>query len=392
MRTRWGLAAGGALAAASIATAGCGSVPADGRGPGAAPVAAALPLATSLVDAGGTSWAVVPLGGARAQENNFWQVFVRPARTARWHLATPAGVADNGGLVVASTGTRSLVTGFRPSQDLTFSPLAVTADAGAHWSPGTLVSPGLTDVPGALAAGPGDRLIALTDGGGAEVGTRLGATWTRLTSAASLARTAAGRACGLTAITAAAFTAGATPVLAGTCGKPGTAGIFALRGGTWRAAGPALPAALADSDIQVLRLGRAGAGTTALLAFGHGAAAGVLAAWSDGSGNRWALSPVLETGRRRVRSVSLGGDGSAGLVLSGHRGETIAGPAATWTALPSLPAGTATLAQGPAGQVDALAAVHDSLTDWRLRAGVAGVGGWSELQLIRVAIPYGSSG
>jgi hypothetical protein len=390
MRPPRGLARG-AIATVIVLAAGCGSAPADGPGSGAAHRAApaALPLATSLVDAGGTSWAIMQLGGAGAQKNNFWQVFVRPARTARWRLATPAGVADNGGLVAASTGTGSLVTGFRPSQDLTFSPLAFTASAGVQWAQGGLVSPGLADVPGALAAGPGDRLIALTDRGGAELGTHRGERWTTLTSEESLARTSAGRACGLTSITAVAFTASATPLLAGTCGKPATAGIFALRGGTWRAAGPVLPPSLADSDIQVLRLSRAGSDTTALLAFGHGATAGIIAAWSGDGGNRWRLSPVLQTGRLRVRSVSLWGDGAAGVVLPGSRGETIAGPTATWTALPSLPTGTATLAQGPGGQVEALVAAHNSMTDWRLGAGGAG---WSELQLIRVAIPYGSSG
>ncbi len=73
------------------------------------------------------------MGGSAAQENNFWELFVRPTGTAPWRLATPAGVADNGGLEVAGTGGPSLVTGFRPSQDLTFSPLATTADGGASW-------------------------------------------------------------------------------------------------------------------------------------------------------------------------------------------------------------------------------------------------------------------
>src|ERR1019366_4915858 len=45
-----------------------------------------------------------------------------------WKLVTPVAVADNGGLVVATTGPQSLVTGFRPSQDLTFSPITATSD------------------------------------------------------------------------------------------------------------------------------------------------------------------------------------------------------------------------------------------------------------------------
>lgn len=389
MRTRWGVAAGGAIAAIGIWTGGCGGPAAAGGGHGHAPSAAALPLATSLVDAGGTSWAVARMGGSSAQEDNFWQIFVRPAGAARWRLATPGGVADNGGLVVASTGSRSLITGFRPSQDLTFSPLAATSDRGIRWSPGALVSPGLSDVPGALAAGPGDRLIALTDHGGVELGTRLGATWTKLSSEESLARTAAGRGCGLTSITGAAFTATGTPLLAGTCGKPGTAGIFARHGSAWRQAGPALPAALSGRDIQVLRLGSTGSDITALLAFGHGATASVIAAWSDDGGARWTLSPALRTGARRMRSASLWAGGSAGLVLSGNRGETIAGPTATWRALPALPAGTATLAEGPTGHIDALVVARSSMADWSLGGSATG---WSQLQVIRVPIPYGSSG
>ena len=79
----------------------------------------------------------------------------RPAGPATWRLATPPGVADNGGLVVTGTGGASLLTGFVPSQDLTFSPLAATSDNGASWSPAGPVNPGLADAPDALAAGTG---------------------------------------------------------------------------------------------------------------------------------------------------------------------------------------------------------------------------------------------
>jgi hypothetical protein len=443
-----GLPAVGAVAAALMVATACGSSPA-GSAPAVAPAAAAPPLALSLADAGGTSWAVVEMGRRSAQDENFWQVLVRPAGAAAWRLATPAGVADNGGLVVASTGAGALLAGFRPSQDLTFSPLAATSDAGARWAPGGPVSPGLSDVPGALAAGPGDRLIALTDGGGVDLGSGGGTRWTRLASARSLAATAAGRACGLSGVTAAAFGADGAPLVGGTCGKPGVAGIFAWRGGTWRAAGPALPAALARRDVSVLRLGSvsmraarvalgsgtatasgsaggsaagsggsaagsggsaagsgrsaarsggaaaggpADGGTAAVLAVGRGGAAGVVVAWSVSGGSRWRLSPVLTAGSLRVRSVSLWPDGSAGLVLSGRRGErgaTIAGPGGSWAALPALPAGVATLAPGSGGGVEALTVERSTMRAWRLSGGVAG---WSEFQQVRVSIPYGSSG
>ena len=58
------------------------------------------------------------MGGSAAAHNNFWQLFARPAGSTRWKLATPPGIADNGGLVVADAGGRSLITAFRPSQYL----------------------------------------------------------------------------------------------------------------------------------------------------------------------------------------------------------------------------------------------------------------------------------
>ena len=82
--------------------AGCGSTPAAAPGSAAAP--APPPLATSFAVGTGASWAVVEMGGPAAQHNNFWELFVRPAGAARWRLVTPAGVADNGGLVVAAAG------------------------------------------------------------------------------------------------------------------------------------------------------------------------------------------------------------------------------------------------------------------------------------------------
>ena len=84
------------------------------------------------------------MGGSAASKKNFWQLFVRPAGASRWSLVTPEGVADNGGLVAA--GGTSLLVGFRPSQDLAFSPLATSADTGRNWTPG-LLDATLADVP-----------------------------------------------------------------------------------------------------------------------------------------------------------------------------------------------------------------------------------------------------
>ena len=148
-----------ALAWAGLIAA-CGSQPA--RVTSAGPPPATVPLSTSLVTAQGT-WAVAVMGGPAAADDDFWQLFVRPAGASRWSLVTPPGVADNGGLVAAA-GTTSVTVGFRPSQNLVFSPLATSTDAGRNWTPG-LLDAGLADTPGAIAVGPSGRTLALLQDG-----------------------------------------------------------------------------------------------------------------------------------------------------------------------------------------------------------------------------------
>jgi hypothetical protein len=77
------------------------------------------------------------------------------------------------------------------------------------------------------------------------------------------------------------------------------------------------------------------------------------------------------------------------VLLGGGRAETISGPGASWQALPSVPAGTATLAPGPgsgSGAFDALAVSGSRLTVWQLAAAA-----WTKAQVINVPITYGSS-
>ncbi len=130
-----------------------------------------------------------------------------------------------------------------------------------------------------------------------------------------------------------------------------------------------------------------------MLALGRGTGARYLAAWSDDSGVRWVLSGAL-AGRGELRSVSVLTGGSAGLVLAGGRGVTIAGPGAPWRSLPPLPAATQAIAAGQAGQPEALAGTGTTMTAWQLGtgAGQSGTAGWIRQQTLHVAIPYGSSG
>jgi hypothetical protein len=374
--------------AAALLAAGCGASTPAARPPAAPAAPSGLPsLQTSMVTAAGT-WAVAEMGYA-AGHNNFWQLFSLPAGGTRWKLVTPPGVADNGGLVLADTGGRSLVTAFRPSQYLGFTPLTATSDAGQAWSSVNPLQAALAAVPDALAAAPGGgRLLALLSDGTAETAAPGGARWSTLASQRSLAASAAGRRCGLRDLTAAAFGPSGVPLLAGSCDSPGTAGIFASRGGSWRAAGPSLPAAFARDTVTVLRLTRTAAGTVALLAAGTRTAVSVLAAWSAGSGRRWTLSPPVRLNGAHLTATSFGPGGSAAIVLNGSRSETVSGPGAPWRSLPALPAGTATLAPGPAGGFDALAAHRAILTVWQLAPGSAT---WAKAQTINVPIQFGSS-
>jgi len=328
------------------------------------------------------------MGGRSAQHNNFWQLFIRPAGSTRWKLVTPPGTADNGGLVLASAGP-SLIAAFRPSQNLTFTPLTQTRTGGQAWSSLSPVTAALAGAPDPLAMDPASgRLLALLASGAAVQAAPGYSRWAALTSQRALAVTAPGRRCGLRALTAATFTPSGTPLLGGSCAHPGTAGIFADAHGTWQATGPAIPVALARQDIAVLRLTQTPRQTVALLAAGYGHAARLLAAWSTDSGSHWTLSPPLPLNGAAVTSTSFGAAGAAAVVLTGNRGETITSTGSQWRTMPALPPGTVTLAVGP-GEISALAVHRASLTIWQSSPGGAT---WSKAQVINVPIQFGSSG
>jgi len=373
-----------ALSCAGLLAA-CGSQRAAVTSP--APAAVTVPLSTSLVTAQGT-WAIAVMGGSAASHNNFWQLFVRPAGASRWSLVTPQGVADNGGLV-ATGGSTSLTVGFRPSQSLAFSPLATSTDAGRNWMPG-LLDAGLADTPGALAVSPSGRTLALLQDGTITAAPTAGAAaagqWTPLTTRNALAASASGRSCELVGVNAVSFGPNKNPMAAGSCARPGVAGVFTDTGGTWQSAGLALPG---KGAVQVLGLAATAGGNVALLAAGNS----VLAAWWKGA--RWTVSAPVTAAA--VRALGFGSGGSVWLLLGGGRAETIGGAGGSWQALPPVPSGTATLApQGTlapgstatgGGSYDALAVSGSKLTVWRLVQGA-----WAKVQLITVPIVYGSSG
>jgi hypothetical protein len=330
------------------------------------------------------------MGGSVSTHNNFWQLFARPAGATQWKLVTPPGVPDNGGLVAADPSGRALITAFRPSQYLTYTPLTSTSDGGQAWSPAGPLDAALANSPDALTVAPATGyLLALTTSGAAKLAAPGYTRWSTITSQRTLAATPPGRRCGLLSLTAAVFASSAGPLLAGTCSRAGTVGIFTARNGIWQSAGPGLPGAVAHQAVTVLRLTQTANGTVALLKAGSGPAASLLAAWSADGGAHWAVSPPLRLSGADLSSASFGSAGAAAVVLSGNRAESVAGAGAAWRALPALPPGTATLAPGPAGGYDALAVHRTQLTVWQLAPGARA---WAATQVINVPIQFGSSG
>ena len=412
MITRRGRGAGAALLAAVTAAglASCGSAHTGQAAPSAPP--ARLSLATSA-DYPDGSWAVLVMGGSAARHNNFWQVFVRPAGPAgqagAWKLATPQGVASNGGITVAAEGGPALAAAIRPSQDLSFSPVASSSDNGAKWAQAGLLDAPLAGYPDALAAAPDGGLVALTRTGDIELRAHPGTGWTRLASARTVAA-AAGRGCLPVQLTSVAYSPSGAALVAGACTRKGQAAIFRLAGGHWSRTGPVLPATLARRDVEVLQMARTGHTVAALLAVGGGPAARLLGAWSNQDGTSWTLSQPYQAGAARPLSAVFGssssgtrssassassGDGPLGVVLSGGRAVSVSGPGAAWRSLPALPArarsapdGGVTLAAAPGG-FEALTARGGQLSVWALSSDGSA---WSRSQVINVAIPYGSSG
>ena len=315
----------------------------------------------------------------------------------------------------APAGAQGLDVAVRPSQDLTFSPLALTGNGGKTWDTG-LVDASVAAVPDALALGGGRMLVLLGDGAidqaatsgagipgegvsGAAPPSASAAAWTRLAAPGAIAGSAAGRDCHVTAVTAVSLTAAGTPLVGASCARPGIAGIFAPAGSGWRAAGQALTGGLAGEPVRVLRLTAArGAGTIALLqsgtADGDRGPTSLLAAWTA-DGTHWTVSPPLPVHGAQVLSSGAGpGATAAWVLLAGGRAATIAGPGApgatgaAWRSLPAPPHGTAVLAPGPGGALDALAVSGGSaLTVFRLTP----AGAWQQTQVISVPVQLGSS-
>jgi hypothetical protein len=382
------VAAAVAAIASTAALAACGSSSASSAADSTAASAPVVSLATSLGTATDT-WAIVPM----TANPTFWEVFVRPAKSATWQVVTPPGVADNGGLVAAAGTGRALTVAVRPSQDLKFTPLASTADAGATWSTGGPVSAGVAASPGALAVS-GRQLAALLGNGAIEASSDAGSTWRTLAKPGAIAASAAGKQCGTVGVTAVSFGPLPAEVLAaGRCGTTGTAGFFAYSPGSHGSPGGWQRLSLPVSG-QLVRLGegtalvRAKAGLTAMWMGGWYAYA-PLQPSTQPLRTAWSASAPLPVTSAVIASGGLAGSfGGTWVLLPGGQAATVSGPEQQWLLLPPTPTGTKVLASGPGNSIDALAVSGSRLTVWQLNRGSTI---WAKAQTMNVPIQYGSS-
>jgi hypothetical protein len=358
-------------------------VPANSPPPPLGPVMQGSQSGTDAV------WATVNMGKPTGGFNFFWQLFELPSGKSNWRLVTPPGVASNGGLVVSpSPGPSHLAAAFGASQDLVFSPVAVTGDGGKRWIPGIL--PGsVATTPGALATAPSGATYALLTTPTVELVKRTSSwsSWRAVVTLAALQQTAAGRACQLTGLTAVSVAPDGALVLGGSCANPSVVPLFVQHAGSWDA--PLLNLGVSAGTTRVLSL----SASTALFSVDSGTHRSIVVGQTSQAA---AFAPAVVAAPLAVtpgESLLATGSGAHGawfvVSQSGARitGAVTSGPARPWRTLPTLPAHTATLALTPTGQIDALTALGRRFSAWRLESN----GEWREFQSLLVPLAYGSS-
>ena len=349
------------------------------------------PLPTSITTSAGT-WAAVPMGHLDQPLNTFWQLFFLPIepRGSRKNHAANLGMATNGGLLLASPASQGLLVAIRPSNYLKYSALVATTN-GATWDPASPAA-GFVD---SLAVGPDDQQLALLKDAVREQGARgrfhiveLAEPRQRTVTPSS----SAAHSCAPLVLSAVGFGSSAYPVVGARCGRDGVVGLFADGSGTWRSIGPTLPASAGRDQAQVLSVETTNGRLTALFALDGSTGRRLESAWAEPTGG-WQLSGVLSLGASgkvvSIGSVPGGGQFVVYTVGTGkERLATIDGPSASWTRLPNLPDGTATVAFPQSGRVDALSVADTVMTDWVLSAGSST---WAKHQVANVQILFGSS-
>ena len=348
--------------------------------------------------------AVLAMGKLSDPANTFYELFYRSSGAPDWTLATPPGVADNGGLVVGPSVTGAVTAGFLPAADLTFSVLASRAAGSTQWAPGDV--PGtLAAEPDALASGPSGQTAAVLSGNDTPVEAQgPGATtWHRLTAATDL--TGARNGCRVTRITSVVVATSGLPYVGTRCtgaqvgifvpteaSAAAAPGLDAPAGG-WTRLGPSLGASGA-SAATVLRLQSAGGGVAGLVEGSGSGRSSIVGVWGDTGSGIVQSAPLTVQSGWAVRATATGGAGGQGLAVllgsasaGGLRLTGVAGPGQPWVPYATPPAGTTSVAL-VGDEVDAFVPAGPTLHVWA----ASGTGPWRQVARLTVPIQYGSSG
>jgi len=386
----------------ALGLAACGS---GGTAPAGAPVPAGLPQAQAVPGSGGT-WATLAMGHVDDPLNTFGELFYRPSCSGTagctggtaWALATPPGVASNGGIMVASNPAGGVTAGFGVSLALRFSPLAESTDAGAVWT-GGILPVALAAQPDALAAsGPTQRLALsaappLGPGGVYATSTDL-TRWTHLATLGTVTAAASSSGCTLRALTAVAVTAAGDDLVAGDCtggDHVAVARVGAAGGPTATTmVGPQVPT-VRNGPVRVLRMASSTTGVAVLVQVGTPGRTTLYEATAPEGTSSWTFSPPFATDRPVVATAVAPASGF--VVLLGAAGSggapsalALVGPGVPWHTPPAPPSGTAVVAASDDGSLDALVPSGVVLDVYRL-----GADRWSQVQQLAVPIQYGST-
>ena len=346
---------------------------------------------TSAVSTSSDSWLMLPMGELSDPNNTFWQLLHAAPGSSQWSVVTPEGVADNGGLLVGTSGGPTVV-GFLPSQLLRYSPLAQSIDGGATWSP-QLLPAGLTARPDALAYGA-DGALALIVGHKVLSAPPSLSRWSLLVTTPRLAR--AFVSCGVTAIDAVAILPTGSPLVATGC-RNGVVGMFTKQSGAWKSYGTT-PRGPSRTATDVLRLQVSGTTVAALAATTRGGRRTLVAMWREGGAPWTAAAPLALPAGTSVVASAVGEDGAMAVLLRSPKAGVTAyslEPGDAWARLTRPPSGTTAIALpsgpgvdgGPA--IDAVTVQGGSLAVYALSPLASE---WVRVQSSQVAIPYGSSG
>ncbi len=360
--------------------------------PGASPASENPPVpsfATS-VSIDGSTYSAIPMGDLGDDLNTFWQLFRLPAGATRWTLDTPTGIADNGGLVIEGGSPSALAVAIRPSDLLTFTPIAVSG-ARSSWTNGGLIPGAVIGAPNAFVGTSAVEFAAVDTSDGAVLRSKDGGSnWTRIASGASLTYVAAGS-CQVRGVRALATDAGPTLYAGTSCSEGNRAGIFEFSGSSWRDVGPNLGALGHGASRRVLTLSSSPRSLVAMIATTSDSTTRLVFARSSSNGASWATTSLrLPPSVFIVSAGTISGTGAYVVWRKNGLFAAISSPNGHWSSLPELPGTAWTLAfpQGLSGAIEALGGRLSTFNAWRLDLSTSH---WSQFQTIAVPIIYGSS-